>query len=73
MDHSETGTTMLMTTGSALAPEFGEDSAARHRRSGAVALEAAIRVRLDVDTPTDVALAMVYGVGRSTANVLATQ
>ena len=71
VDHSGNGTTMLMTTGSALAPEFGTESAARHRRSGAVPLDATIRVRLDVDTPTDVALAMVYGVGQFTTTVRA--
>ena len=72
-DHDGTGTTILMTTGSALAPEFGAASAARHRRSGAIDIDTTIRVRLDVDTPNDVALAMVYGVGRFTTRVLAAQ
>lgn len=72
-DHRGEGTTVLTTTGPALAPAFGPGSAARHRASGAVELEADIRIRLDVDLPDDIALALTYGVGSATTAALAAE
>lgn len=47
-DHTGQGTTVLTVTSGPLAPQFGEGSAARHRR-GAVALGAPWGARHDVD------------------------
>lgn len=70
-DHRGGGTTVLTTTGPALGPKFGPGSAARHRSSGAVSLEASARVRLDIDDPADVTVAAAYGLGPATLATLA--
>ncbi len=68
------GTTML---GAAaphdLAPAFGPHSRESHRASGAVELgdAALIRLRLDVDTATDLQTAIGLGTGQHTSAVLA--
>jgi 2-phospho-L-lactate guanylyltransferase len=71
-DREGTGTTMLAAAaGCPLAPAFGSDSASRHRASGADELDAAISLRSDVDTPTDVRWCLQLGVGSRTAAVAA--
>lgn len=71
-DRLGTGTAALCAFGSALDPQFGPDSSARHRRSGAVELTGAWPgLRCDVDTPMDLAAARRLGVGPATARVVA--
>lgn len=71
-DASGQGTTLLAAApGVDLRPAYGPGSAARHRDSGARRLAGAAGLRLDVDTPEDLAAAVALGVGRSTAAVLA--
>jgi 2-phospho-L-lactate guanylyltransferase (CobY/MobA/RfbA family) len=53
-----------------LAPSFGSESATRHRASGALPLDVTIRLRFDIDDPADITLAVAYGVGAHTAEVL---
>lgn len=49
-------------------PQFGIDSAARHRRDGALPIEAALpSLRQDVDEAADLGRAMTLGVGEHTA------
>ncbi len=69
-DHKGRGTTLLTTTGPGLAPSFGTGSAARHRSSGAQALEVSVRLRFDIDDPADITLAIAYGVGSHTTAAL---
>lgn len=69
-DHTGTGTTVLTTTGPALAPAFGADSAARHQGSGATRIEVSVRVSYDIDDPADIAMALVYGLGAATSSAL---
>ena len=70
-DRLATGTAALFAFGSALDPKFGLDSAARHRRSGAIELTGAWPgLRCDVDTPADLATARRLGVGAATARAL---
>lgn len=69
-DHRGSGTTVLTTTGPGLIPRFGRDSAAEHRTEGAVEFEVALRMRFDVDDPEDVTIAMAYGLGPATTEVL---
>ncbi|MCB0915978.1 MAG: 2-phospho-L-lactate guanylyltransferase [Actinobacteria bacterium] len=69
-DHRGRGTTVLTTTGPGLAPSFGTESAARHRSSGAQPLEVSIRLRFDIDDPSDIAIAVAYGVGSHTTAAL---
>jgi 2-phospho-L-lactate guanylyltransferase len=71
-DASGTGTVMLAAPdGVALEPCFGEGSAAAHLASGAVALCGDWpSLRRDVDTPADLAEAVVLGVGPRTADVM---
>ena len=70
-DRLATGTAALFAFGSALDPKFGLDSAARHRRSGAIELTGAWPgLRCDVDTPADLAVARRLGVGAATARAL---
>lgn len=70
VDHRGRGTTVLTTTGPALAPAFGVSSAHRHRASGAVALEVSARVSFDIDEPADITLALMYGVGEASSRAL---
>ena len=70
-DAAGTGTTLLSARpGTALAPAFGPDSAARHA-AGASRLDARPGLRLDVDTAADLRAATELGVGASTGRVLA--
>lgn len=70
-DRHGTGTSALFAFGTALAPRFGSDSAARHRHSGAVELTGAWPgLRCDIDTPDDLQAARRLGVGAATARTL---
>lgn len=60
-DTADVGTTVLAARGQDLAPCFGADSAARHRRSGAVQVSAAPHLRRDVDDSEDLAEAVRLG------------
>ncbi len=68
-DHTGAGTTLLVTRpGVPPDPHFGPGSAAAHAASGALALVGAWSgLRLDVDTPDDLARARALGVGPATA------
>ncbi len=71
-DRLATGTAALFAFGSQLDPQFGSDSSARHRRSGAIELTGAWPgLRCDVDTPADLAAARRLGVGPATARAIA--
>ena len=71
-DRLGTGTAALCAFGTALDPQFGSDSSARHRRSGAIELTGAWPgLRCDVDTPADLAAARRLGVGAATARAIA--
>ncbi|MBW0015863.1 2-phospho-L-lactate guanylyltransferase [Mycobacterium sp.] len=71
-DRLATGTASLCAFGTALDPQFGPDSSARHRRSGAIELTGPWPgLRCDVDTPSDLAAARRLGVGAATARVIA--
>ncbi|OBF91393.1 2-phospho-L-lactate guanylyltransferase [Mycobacterium sp. 852002-51163_SCH5372311] len=71
-DRLGTGTSALCAFGSALDPQFGSDSSARHRRSGAIELTGAWPgLRCDVDTPADLAAARRLGIGPATARAIA--
>ncbi|ORB69791.1 2-phospho-L-lactate guanylyltransferase [Mycobacterium scrofulaceum] len=73
-DRLATGTAALLAFGAPLDPQFGSDSSARHRRSGAIELTGAWPgLRCDVDTPDDLAAARRLGVGAATARALAQQ
>lgn len=70
-DRLGTGTAVLCAFGTALDPQFGPDSSARHRRSGAVELTGAWPgLRCDVDTPADLAAARRLGVGLATTRAV---
>ncbi|MGN6252230.1 MAG: 2-phospho-L-lactate guanylyltransferase [Marmoricola sp.] len=71
-DADGTGTTLLMAAPhTPLDPRFGVGSAARHRASGALALDLPLAsLRRDVDTDGDLAAALTLGVGPRTAAVL---
>lgn len=72
-DHTGAGTTVLTArVPGALSPCFGSGSAGLHAASGAVSVEsgAGEGLRLDVDTPEDLALAVRHGVGPFTTAVL---
>lgn len=70
-DRHGTGTSALFAFGTALAPHFGSDSAARHRHSGAIELTGAWPgLRCDIDTPDDLQTARRLGVGPATARTL---
>ena len=71
-DRLATGTAALCAFGADLDPEFGADSAERHRRSGAIELTGAWPgLRCDVDTPADLVAARRLGVGAATARAIA--
>ncbi|GFG64135.1 2-phospho-L-lactate guanylyltransferase [Mycobacterium kubicae] len=71
-DRLGTGTAALCAFGVPLDPHFGPDSAARHRRSGAIELTGAWPgLRCDVDTPADLAAARRLGVGPATVRAIA--
>jgi len=71
-DRLGTGTSALFAFGATLGPQFGRDSSARHRRSGAIELTGAWPgLRCDVDTPADLAVARRLGVGAATARAIA--
>ncbi|KUN81982.1 2-phospho-L-lactate guanylyltransferase [Streptomyces bungoensis] len=73
-DAAGSGTTLLAAgPGAELRPEFGVDSRARHRASGAAELELGEvnSVRQDVDTGDDLRAALALGVGPHTAAVSA--
>jgi 2-phospho-L-lactate guanylyltransferase len=70
VDAAGTGTTLLTAApGSAFLPRFGAGSAQRHA-GVATALEAAPGLRCDVDTSTDLQLAVELGVGTATRTEL---
>ncbi|MCV7408570.1 2-phospho-L-lactate guanylyltransferase [Mycobacterium florentinum] len=70
-DRLATGTAALCAFGTPLDPQFGSDSAARHRRSGAIELTGAWPgLRCDVDTPADLVAARRLGVGGATARAI---
>lgn len=72
VDRPGTGTAALCAFGTTLDPQFGPDSSARHRRSGAIELTGAWPgLRCDVDTPADLAAARRLGVGSATARAIA--
>ncbi|HEX5252889.1 MAG TPA: 2-phospho-L-lactate guanylyltransferase [Mycobacterium sp.] len=72
-DRPATGTAALFAFGSPLDPQFGSDSSARHRSSGAIELTGAWPgLRCDVDTPTDLAAARRLGMGAATARAIVT-
>lgn len=71
-DAPGTGTTLLLARGLPLDPRFGRDSAGKHLRSGASALEAPLTtLRLDVDTADDLEAATRLGLGHHTRAALA--
>lgn len=70
-DRLGTGTAALCAFGAPLDPQFGPDSAARHRRSGAIELTGAWPgLRCDIDTPDDLKVARRLGVGPATARAI---
>lgn len=70
-DASGTGTVMITgQPGMPLLPAFGVGSAMRHRDLGHRLLRGTERLRRDVDTAEDLAVARRLGVGRFTAEVL---
>lgn len=71
VDHHGTGTAALIAAAGDLAPLFGADSAKRHIDSGATALNGHWPgLRLDVDTPDDLAAASALGPGPETTRAL---
>ena len=72
-DAEGTGTTLIAVAPGVVAePLFGPMSAARHAAAGFVelTLPADARIRLDVDTPEDLAVAVMVGVGPHTRAAL---
>ena len=70
-DRHGTGTSALIAFGVALDPQFGPDSAQRHRHSGAIELTGAWPgLRCDIDTPDDLLVARRLGVGPATAQAI---
>ncbi|MEE6168663.1 MULTISPECIES: 2-phospho-L-lactate guanylyltransferase [unclassified Mycolicibacterium] len=71
-DRHGTGTSALFAFGVPLQPQFGADSAARHRHSGAIELTGPWPgLRCDIDTPDDLSAARRLGVGPATTKTLA--
>jgi 2-phospho-L-lactate guanylyltransferase len=71
-DAAGTGTTCLCAPRSGFEPQFGEHSRARHAAAGYVELAdpRLKRVRRDVDSPADLADALLVGVGEFSAAAL---
>ncbi|MBP1820486.1 2-phospho-L-lactate guanylyltransferase [Mycobacterium sp. OAE908] len=70
-DRHGTGTSALFAFGVGLDPQFGPDSAQRHRHSGAIELTGAWPgLRCDIDTPDDLLMARRLGVGTATAQAI---
>jgi 2-phospho-L-lactate/phosphoenolpyruvate guanylyltransferase len=70
-DRHGTGTAALFAFGVPLQPDFGVDSARRHRDSGAVELTGRWPgLRCDIDTPDDLSEALGLGVGAATKNTV---
>jgi 2-phospho-L-lactate/phosphoenolpyruvate guanylyltransferase len=70
-DRLGTGTAALCAFGIALGPQFGPNSAARHRHSGAIELTGAWPgLRCDIDTPDDLVVARRLGVGPATGRAV---
>jgi 2-phospho-L-lactate guanylyltransferase len=70
-DAQSTGTVLITgQPGMPLLPAFGVGSASRHRDLGHRLIRGTERLRRDVDTPEDLAVAVRLGVGRHTAAVL---
>lgn len=74
-DRHRTGTALLyVRRGAEFTPEFGADSAAAHRRAGAVELDPEHArwpdLRCDVDTEADLAACLRLGAGRHTSAVV---
>ena len=70
-DRHGTGTSALFAFGVGLDPQFGPDSAQRHRHSGAIELTGAWPgLRCDIDTPDDLLVARRLGVGTATAQAI---
>jgi 2-phospho-L-lactate/phosphoenolpyruvate guanylyltransferase len=70
-DRLGTGTAALCAFGTALDPRLGPDSAAQHRRSGAIELTGAWPgLRCDIDTPSDLAVARRLGMGPATSRAV---
>ena len=70
-DRHGTGTAALLAFGVALDPQFGPDSAQRHRHSGAIELTGAWPgLRCDIDTPDDLLVARRLGVGAATTHAV---
>ena len=70
-DRHGTGTAALFSFGVALEPQFGLDSAQRHRSSGAVELTTPWPgLRCDIDTAQDLLDARHLGVGSATSQVI---
>jgi 2-phospho-L-lactate/phosphoenolpyruvate guanylyltransferase len=71
-DRHGTGTSALIALGVTLDPQFGADSAQRHRDSGAIELTGAWPgLRCDIDTPDDLLVARRLGVGPTTTQAIA--
>jgi 2-phospho-L-lactate/phosphoenolpyruvate guanylyltransferase len=70
-DRHGSGTAALFAFGATLQPEFGPDSAQRHRHSGAVELTGPWPgLRCDIDTPDDLLAARRLGVGPATSSAV---
>jgi 2-phospho-L-lactate guanylyltransferase len=70
-DRHGTGTSALFAFGVGLDPQFGADSAERHRHSGAIELTGAWPgLRCDIDTPDDLMVARRLGVGAATTQAI---
>ncbi|BBY66026.1 2-phospho-L-lactate guanylyltransferase [Mycolicibacterium helvum] len=73
-DRHGSGTAALFAFGTALDPLLGNDSARRHRDSGAVELTGAWPgLRCDIDTVDDLQSAQLLGVGAATTRAIAHQ
>lgn len=70
-DRHGTGTSALFSFGVALDPQFGVESAERHRRSGAIELTGAWPgLRCDIDTADDLSAAQALGIGSATVQAI---